>query len=89
MVFDELTEEEQLAYANAVEIWARTFREALRWRTSRSEEIQAADPPLSAGTLDELDRHIERGFAERQTPLPSPDEIHAEYQARSTLQGAL
>lgn len=89
MSFEELTEEEQLAYANAVEVWARRFREALRWRTSRSQEIQAADPPLSAGTLDELDRHIEKGFAARQAPLPSPDEIHAEYQARSTLQGAL
>ncbi len=75
LTFDELTEDEQLKYANALETWARAVRDAHRWKQERVQDAVAADPPLSTATLEELSARLVTGYAERIPEQPTPDGI--------------
>lgn len=75
LTFEELTEDEQLKYANALETWARAVREAHRWKQERVQDATAADPPLSTATLDELTARLVTGYTDRIPEFPTPDDI--------------
>lgn len=75
VTFDDLTEDEQLKYANELETWARNLRTAQRWRQQRIQEIAAADPPLSEATRRELAQRLASSYAQRLAPQPTPDSI--------------
>ncbi len=77
LTFDNLTEDEQLKYTNELETWARSVRDAWRWRQQRIQEAVAANPPLTESTLNELIERLASGYAQRIAPQPTPDSIRA------------
>jgi hypothetical protein len=73
--FEELTEAGQLTYANAVEAWARSVREAHLWRESRRREVSEGDQPLKETTRIELIEHLDRVYAKRVGTMPVPHDF--------------
>jgi hypothetical protein len=78
LTFENLTEAEQLVYANALETWARAVRDAQRWKRERTGDAATADPPLSAATLEELTARLADGYAARIPAQPTPDQARTE-----------
>ena len=81
MTFEDLAEAEELVFVNAMEQWARSYRETARWRATRLTESNTATPSLSENALNEVHQRIESAFQPRLLPMPMPDAIHARIQS--------
>lgn len=75
LTFEDLTDEEQLKFANELEAWARNVRDAWRWKQQRIQEAASAEPPLTGPTLEELTERIEAGYTQRIPAQATPDTI--------------